>query len=562
MLKYIKNYRFRSIFLKNMCMAAILLLLPFLIALFLLKSAYDRVLEAEQDKYTEAIASQMVSNVNDIMQELYSKMTLLQGDKDVKLFAYADVNNAKDAIYGFHDITEMLQLMVRTSNFIKDIYLYAGKSGDIITQNGLVTSRREELFDWLPEGQKLGIYHSVGADINTSKLYLYYVLNAKKRYQTTIIYEMDARSFAKIVCGESDNPVELVLNGVEVWTGKEATVSEKAKYTCVERELDTEGMTLRIYFEKEVITDAFGDVKQVQRLSALGLTAMILLVIWLVSVRMYSPVRMIMKALESYESDAFLAGEESGLLGNKNELEYILNAFYLENNKKQRAESELNERIILMKKAQMVALQAQINPHFIFNTLDAINWMAVKHLGKRNEVSVMTGNLAKMIRLFGENANTLIPLEEEIAYVSIYVKIMEMRCENKFRVQWDVPESLQQHKVVKLMMQPLVENAINHGALLLKEPSVISIRAHVQEEMLYISVKDHGPGIQEPELENLRNKLAEESLREDRHFGLSNVNQRLRIMFGEKSGVSIESKWECGTEVSIVIPLPGGDAEV
>lgn len=84
MLKYIKDYRFRSIFLKNMCMVAGLILLPFLIILFMLKGAYGRVLETEQAKYRETIAAQMVSDVNGIMQEMYSKMLLLQGDKQVK----------------------------------------------------------------------------------------------------------------------------------------------------------------------------------------------------------------------------------------------------------------------------------------------------------------------------------------------------------------------------------------------------------------------------------------------------------------------------------------------
>ena len=132
---------------------------------------------------------------------------------------------------------------------------------------------------------------------------------------------------------------------------------------------------------------------------------------------------------------------------------------------------------------------------------------------------------------------------------------MQMRCENRFSVKWDVPEPLLQHKVVKLMLQPLVENAITHGVLMQKEASVIYIRAYVQDEILYISVKDDGPGIREQELEMLKNTIEQEILREDRHFGLSNVNRRLRIMFGEKSGVNIESCWGCGTEATIVIPV-------
>lgn len=559
MLKYIKDYRFRSIFLKNMCMVAGLLLLPFLIILFMLKGAYGRVLETEQAKYRETIAARMVSDVNGIMQEMYSKMLLLQGDKQVKLFAISNETMGEQVFYELSDITERLEIMSITSKCMQDIYLWAEKSGSILGRNGYVTAQKEQILDGFPKGQKFGIYNNMDEDGITSKMYVYYVLNASRANQMTILYELNPRSFKEIVCGETGNQAELMLNGAAVWASTQALAGDKTKYTYVERELATAGMSLRIYFEENANVDAFLQVMQMQQLSTVGLSILIMLIIWLVSVRMYSPVRTIMKALENYESEAFLAGEGNGLLENKNELEYILNAFYQETDKKQRAESELSERIILMKKAQMVALQAQVNPHFIFNTLDAINWMAVKHLGKRNEVSVMTGNLAKMIRLFGENANTLISLEEEIAYVLIYVRIMEIRCENKFSVQWDIPESLLQHKVVKLVLQPLVENAINHGALTLKEPSVIIVRAYEEGGMLYISVRDHGTGIQEQELENLKNMLEKEVLREDRHFGLSNVNRRLHIMFGERAGVSIESEVGRGTEVTIAVPI--GDSE-
>ena len=559
MLKYIKDYRFRSIFLKNMCMVAGLLLLPFLITLIMLKGAYSRVLETEQAKYKETIAAQMVSDANGIMQEMYSNMLLLQGDEQVKLFAVSNATVKNEVFYEHTDITERLEIMSITSKCIQDIYLWAEKSDSILGRNGFVTSQKARILDGFPEGQNFGIYDNMGADGIASKLYVYYVLNAGKANQMTILYELNPRSFGEIICGATGNQAELMLNDEAVWASTQDPAGDKTKYTYVERDLATAGMSLRIYFEKNANVDAFFQVLQVQQLSTIALIVLILLIIWLVSVRMYSPVRTIMRALENYESDDFLAGEEIGLLENKNELEYILNVFYQETGKKQRAESELSERITMMKKAQMVALQAQINPHFIFNTLDAINWTAIKHLGKRNEVSVMTGNLAKMIRLFGENANTLISLEEEITYVLIYVRIMEMRCENKFSVQWDIPESLLQYKVVKLVLQPLVENAINHGALLLKEPSVISIRAYMQEGILYISVRDHGPGMQEQELENLKNMLEREGLREDRHFGLNNVNQRLRIMFGERAGVSIESQEGWGTEVTIAIPI--GDWE-
>lgn len=554
MLKYIKYYRFRSIFLKNMCVAAILLLIPFLLTLFLLKNAYDRVWEAEQNKNREAVVAQVESNINDIMGELYLKMLLLQGDKNVKLFSYTNADRPKGGLYAWEDILEMLQVMSSTSNYMKNIYLYAAKNNNVMAKEGYGSWKKED-FHWVQEDLKLGIYHETGTNVNTSKIYIYNILNAKKVNQLTIIYEMDGTSFRNKICGESDNLVELILHGVNVWTSKEISSDEQEKYVYVERDLNTEGMTLRVYFEKDTNTATFKGIMQMQRLSVVVLMCMMLLVIWLLSVRMYYPVRMIMETLEDYETSAVLAGERSGLIENKNELECILNAFYQETDKKRRAESELNERIVMMKSAQMVALQAQINPHFIFNTLDAINWMALKHLGKRNEVSLMTSELAKMIRLSSENANTLIPLEKEIEYASIYVRIMQVRCDNKFQVQWDIPDSLRQYNVVKLTLQPLIENAVNHGALKLKEASVIHVSAYVQDGMLYISVKDSGPGIQQQDLEILRNRLVKEKLQEDKHFGLSNVNRRLRIMFGEKSGISVVSKLGCGTEVTITIPI-------
>lgn len=217
-------------------------------------------------------------------------------------------------------------------------------------------------------------------------------------------------------------------------------------------------------------------------------------------------------------------------------------------------DEELTERLRLLKKAQAVALQSQINPHFLNNTLETINWTAIELLGRKNEISEMTGGLSKMLRMTLENSDTVVAIREEVQHCKYYLEIQQKRYEDKFEVIWKIPEDVLEYKIIRIILQPLVENAIYHGIKPLSEKGILVISGSMYDEEVELSVSDTGLGMTEEELKNLRHNMDNDMIKESKHIGVTNVNQRIKLYFGEKYGVSVESKEGVGTKVTVHIP--------
>ena len=199
---------------------------------------------------------------------------------------------------------------------------------------------------------------------------------------------------------------------------------------------------------------------------------------------------------------------------------------------------------------EIAALQNQINPHFIYNTLDSIHWMAV--LQKNTGICIMTEALTKLLRTLADSPNEKITLREELSLLNSYITIQSLRYMEIFDFVSRVPEELQDFRIVKFTLQPLVENAILHGV----EPSghlcTITLSAENTGAALRIVVQDNGIGMTPEQVEQL-NYGAESTLRG--HIGARNVRERLRLIYGEPFGLHYESEPETGTRAIVTIPL-------
>ncbi|MCK5758993.1 MAG: sensor histidine kinase [Clostridiales bacterium] len=203
------------------------------------------------------------------------------------------------------------------------------------------------------------------------------------------------------------------------------------------------------------------------------------------------------------------------------------------------------------RKNELKALQAQINPHFLYNTLDSIIWM---NENKNHEgVSNMTAALAKLFRISLSQGREVISVNEEIEHAVSYLMIQKMRYKNKFDYKIDVPEHIGQYTTLKLIIQPIIENSIYHGINKIPDKGMINIKVRTEEDVLIFSVSDNGYGISEEQLKSIM--TSESTSKHSSGVGLKNVNERLKLYYGEKFGVFIESELEVGTTVYIRIPL-------
>ena len=204
-----------------------------------------------------------------------------------------------------------------------------------------------------------------------------------------------------------------------------------------------------------------------------------------------------------------------------------------------------------VKMAEVRALQAQINPHFLYNTLDLINWISMDYGAE--EIGTLTWNLARFYRLSLNHGKSLISIGEEVEHVEVYVNIENYHFDNAISLEVDVPEELKSYACLNIILQPFVENAIVHG--IAEKPDIesceIRIRARREEQDIIFSVQDDGPGVDVEQMQ----KETQQDIRTAQHgYGVRNINFRLKLCFGEKYGVTyLES--EKGTHVEIKIPV-------
>ncbi len=206
-----------------------------------------------------------------------------------------------------------------------------------------------------------------------------------------------------------------------------------------------------------------------------------------------------------------------------------------------------NEEIVL-RKTELKALQAQINPHFLYNTLDSIQWMCEQDNSK--DAVKMVGALAKLFRISISHGNEFITINDELKHAESYLIIQSYRYKNQFTYSFDVDKSVLGYMCNKITIQPFIENAIYHGLDRMVDEGEIKIIAERRGKDIAIIVKDNGLGMTEKQCKTILQKDRSDS----KGIGVKNVNDRLKIYFGEEYGITIESELDVGTTVTIKIP--------
>lgn len=207
-------------------------------------------------------------------------------------------------------------------------------------------------------------------------------------------------------------------------------------------------------------------------------------------------------------------------------------------------------------KLELKALHAQINPHFLYNTLDSIVWMA--EMADNSEVVIMTSALAKLLRQSINNEEETVTIRQEIEYVKSYLTIQKMRYKEQLSYDIQVEEAIYSIRIVKLILQPLVENAIYHGIKYRDTMGKIIIRGYEKENNIIIQIIDDGIGMDSYTLARIFQK--KERKEKTNGVGVENVNKRIKLYYGEGYGLQYESQKNKGTTVSIIIPKQGGSS--
>ena len=203
------------------------------------------------------------------------------------------------------------------------------------------------------------------------------------------------------------------------------------------------------------------------------------------------------------------------------------------------------------RKSEFDTLQSQINPHFLYNTLDIIVWM-IENENSDKAVNIVTA-LAKFFRISLSKGKNIITVKDEVEHVRNYLMIQNMRFKNRFEYSIDVDEKVLSYSSLKLMLQPLVENAIYHGMEFMDGDGEIDVKVFKEDNSLYFTITDNGLGMSEDMVETLLSKDFVPS-KKGSGIGVKNVNERIKLYFGSEYGLKVESEPDEGTKITIHLP--------
>jgi two-component system, sensor histidine kinase YesM len=275
---------------------------------------------------------------------------------------------------------------------------------------------------------------------------------------------------------------------------------------------------------------------------------------WLISASVYSPIKKlhnITTTITKTDLKALVTSE------NVNEITELGISFNIMIGRiRELLDAKVKEQENL-KKAELKALQAQINPHFLYNTLDTIVWMA--ETNKTDQVIEIVRALSSFFRIALSKGKDWISIQQEIEHVRSYLAIQRMRYREILDYQIDVDSDLLDGTILKLTLQPLVENALYHGIKNKRGGGAIHVRVqHAEPDMIAIEIQDNGIGFTPYKLAQIKHTLnedAEEVSLKEGGFGLENVNKRIKLYYGQQYGLTVKSQYLEGTKVAVIIPF-------
>lgn len=312
-----------------------------------------------------------------------------------------------------------------------------------------------------------------------------------------------------------------------------------------------------VSYTDELVTERQSQIFMSIVVSLLCCAAVSVAVLAVYAIIVNAPVRSLIKAMKAFENAADSFSYSSGNEA-VTELQVLSDSFeHMSNRIKQLMERVRTEETEL-RKTELKALQAQINPHFLYNTLDSIQWMCEQ--GKNEDAMKMVSALAKLFRISISRGHELIPIKDELQHAKNYLVIQSYRYRNQFSYSFDIETRLEHYLCNKITVQPLIENAIYHGIDRMVDEGEIKIsvkEAPDNKDDILITVEDNGVGMTEEQCRKILRKERSDSS----GIGVKNVNDRLKIYFGEKYGLTIKSELDVGTIVTVRIPKIEAEAE-
>ncbi|HJD21622.1 MAG TPA: sensor histidine kinase [Candidatus Gemmiger faecigallinarum] len=321
--------------------------------------------------------------------------------------------------------------------------------------------------------------------------------------------------------------------------------------TCVNSVGDSGWRVVGVSYVDELVDRNVSDMVHLSVLLSVVVLAAAVLTSWLLSRLLSRPLRGLADAMGSFEQDADHFTYRP--VGGTREVRELSDSFGHMVVRIQQLMTTVREEEINLRKTELKALQAQINPHFLYNTLDSIAWMCEQ--GQNADAVRMVHALARLFRISISKGHELIPIRKEIEHAESYLQIQKYRYKNRFTYHFDVDPGCREYLCNKITLQPIIENAINHGLDLMVEEGHIEVQVRPEGDDIVFRVTDDGVGMSAEQADAILHREPGDRT----GIGIRNVNDRLQIYFGKEYGLRIHSVPDEGTCVEIRMPKVTGE---
>lgn len=564
---YIKGYKFNSLLLKTFTYVFILVTVPLLLVLSLNYNKFSGVVNNRVMDMNERLLQKNAAVTDNIMVGLLDSINEISQLGTIRNVVETSVaDEAYDAKVE-KTIAEVKNYTM-SNNMIHSAYIYSDINGMLIDDMGaqradrmpdigkwyelhrkqpmvmpyILVNNANSVFIcqpiWSALGQRIGLFV---LDVELQKIRS--VLESQEASQQGVFFVMDVsgqilycndRSFSK---WDKALVQEYQSDIIKVQAGESQLVTGHGKRVI--SVMDSTHKSWKYAFVTEM-PDYKEEMNVVRTFLISSVTVGILsslIVAYLITLFTYRPMRKIMSVIQNPQ----LHWNEKEATKQSNEMLFITSNILADSDPDSDISEEVGDRIRSLRQAQFRALQFQIDPHFLYNTLETIKWNAVAEMGLGNKTSKMLTKVARLYRLGLENDDVIVSLKEELEFLKLYIEIVRIRFGESIQFHWNIDETLHECNIIKMCLQPIVENAIQHGLRPKNYLGNITISAWYREECLYISVEDDGQNMSLAEMEKLNDKLKTGSGFEESKVGLRNVNERIKLIYGKKYGVSISN---------------------
>ena len=586
--------KFKSIQNSIFCAVSILVLSAVLVVTVVSLRYTNSSIYENSVMYTQKIIGQLNQNIDSYISYMDNIASLVAGSGDAYKYLYSesgiDALSLKEYNQCRQRLTEQFKTILKGRSDIRNIGIVRRENGSSSLFNNGMSTRNQNL--------KLDTQHwyadAVGKydHYNLTSSHVQNVISGERPWVITL--SRGIRNYTGE--GDSDGVVFIDLNysaiselctqnsvgtkGYVFILDQDGNIVYHPQQQQLYNELQTENISLIMNAKTDVVTAGKGDDEKIYALShsettgwtivgcmnmsehlknsrkarsiyvlvALGLIAVALVISSEIARNITFPIQKLRDSMKRVQKGDFSAAEIE--VYSDNEIGSLNRSFNVMTHKIQDLMAQNIQEQEQKRKIELKALQSQINPHFLYNTLDSIIWMAE---GKKNEeVVLMTASLARLLRQSISIENELVTIGQEIEYVRSYLTIQKMRYKDKLEFEINVDPRITHAQIIRLVLQPIVENAIYHGLKYKESKGMLKVHGYELGERIIIDITDDGVGMDEETLKHIYDKHKVNY--HSNGVGVYNVQQRLVLYYGKEYGIIYHSEKGKGTTATVVIP--------